>query len=55
MAAAEESKHRDGARVTLREVMVKAGAPEAWLPEDGKVKHEMPKSVPKGLPKPSGS
>lgn len=55
MTAAEESKHRDGARVTLREVMVKAGAPEAWLPEDGKVKHEMPKSVPKGLPKPSGS
>ncbi|MBB5035514.1 Gfo/Idh/MocA family protein [Prosthecobacter vanneervenii] len=55
MAAAEESKHRDGGRVTLREVMVKAGAPEAWLPEDGKAKHEMPKSVPKGLPKPSGS
>lgn len=55
MAAAEESKHRDGARVTLREVMVKAGAPEAWLPEDGRGKHEMPKSVPKGLPKPGGS
>lgn len=55
MAAAEESKHRDGGRVTLREVMVKAGAPEAWLPEDGKVKAEAPKSVPKGLPKPGAS
>ncbi len=52
MAAAEESKHRDGARVTLREVMVKAGAPDAWLPVDGKAKAEVPKSVPKGLPKP---
>ncbi|MDI1313765.1 Gfo/Idh/MocA family oxidoreductase [Prosthecobacter sp.] len=57
MAAAEESKHRDGARVTLREVMVKAGAPEAWLPEDGtaKPKPSSPKSVPKGLPKPGAS
>jgi len=55
MAAAEESKHRDGGRVTLREVMVKAGAPEAWLPEDGRVKAEAPKSVPKGLPKPGAS
>ena len=55
MAAAEESKHRDGARVTLREVMVKAGAPDAWLPEDGKAKPEEPKSVPKGLPKPGSS
>jgi hypothetical protein len=55
MAAAEESKHRDGARVTLREVMVKAGAPEGWLPEDGKAKPEAPKSVPKGLPKPGAS
>ncbi|OYW73515.1 MAG: hypothetical protein B7Z37_21175 [Verrucomicrobia bacterium 12-59-8] len=55
MAAAEESKHRDGARVTLREVMVKAGAPEAWLPEDGKARPAAPKSVPKGLPKPGAS
>ncbi|MDB6006235.1 MAG: hypothetical protein JWR15_3222 [Prosthecobacter sp.] len=55
MAAAEESKHREGARVTLREVMVKAGAPEAWLPEDGTAKPEAPKSVPKGLPKPGNS
>ncbi|WP_395735588.1 Gfo/Idh/MocA family protein [Prosthecobacter sp.] len=57
MAAAEESKLRDGARVTLREVMVKADAPEAWLPEDGTVqpKPEEPKSVEKGLPKPGGS
>ena len=55
MAAAEESKQRDGARVTLREVMVKAGAPEAWLPQDGKAKPEAPKSVPKGLPKPGAS
>ena len=55
MAAAEESKHRDGARVTLREVMVKAGAPDAWLPEDGKAKLEAPKSVEKGLPKPGAS
>ncbi len=55
MAAAEESKHRDGARVTLREVMVKAGSPDAWLPEDGKAKPEAPKSVPKELPKPGTS
>lgn len=55
MAAAEESKQRDGARVTLREVMVKAGAPDAWLPEDGKAKPEAPKSVPKGLPKPGST
>lgn len=55
MEAAEESKSKDGARVTLREVMVKAGAPEAWLPEDGKAKPATPKSVPKGLPKPGGS
>jgi len=55
MAAAEESKHRDGARVTLHEVMVKAGAPDAWLPEDGKAKPEAPRSVPKGLPKPGAS
>ena len=37
MEAAEESKHREGGRVTLREVMVKAGAPDAWLPDDGTV------------------
>lgn len=55
MEAAEESKRRDGARVTLREVMVKAGAPEAWLPEDGKAKPPAPKSVPKGLPQPGSS
>lgn len=55
MEAAEESKCRDGARVTLREVMVKAGAPEAWLPEDGKAKPPPPKSVPKGLPQPGSS
>jgi hypothetical protein len=55
MAAAEECKHHEGSRVTLREVMVKAGAPDAWLPEDGKVKKEAPKSVPKGLPKPGAS
>jgi hypothetical protein len=57
MAAAEESKLRDGARVTLREVMVKAGAPEAWLPEDGtaKAETETPKSVEKGLPKPGAT
>ncbi len=55
MEAAEESKRRDGARVTLRDVMVKAGAPEAWLPEDGKARPPQPKSVPKGLPQPGGS
>jgi hypothetical protein len=55
MEAAEESKRRDGARVFLRDVMVKAGAPEAWLPEDGKAKPAPPKSVPKGLPKPGAS
>ena len=55
MEAAEESKRKDGARITLREVMVKAGAPDVWLPDDGKVKPTTPKSVPKGLPKPGGS
>jgi hypothetical protein len=55
MEAAEESKRRDGKSITLREVMVKAGAPTAWLPEDGKAKPEPPKSVPKGLPQPGGS
>ena len=55
MEAAEESKRRDGKSITLREVMVKAGAPAAWLPEDGKAKPEPPKSVPKGLPQPGGS
>lgn len=55
MEAAEESKRRGGQRVTLREVMVKAGAPEAWLPEDGKAKPAEPKSVPKGLPQPGGA
>jgi len=56
MEAAEESKRQNGARVTLREVMVKAGAPEAWLPEDGTVIAEPP--VPtenKNLPLPGGS
>jgi hypothetical protein len=55
MEAAEESTRRDGAHVSLREVMIKAGAPEAWLPEDGKAKPAPPKSVPKGLPQPGGS
>lgn len=36
MEAAEESKRRDGGPVRLREVLMKAGAPEAWLPDEGK-------------------
>ena len=32
MEAAEESKRLDGQPVRLREVLMKAGAPEAWLP-----------------------
>ncbi len=55
MEAAEESKRRDGDRVTLREVMLKAGAPEAWLPADETVVLQPPKSVQKGLPQPGGS
>lgn len=56
MEAAEESKRRDGARVTLREVMIKAGAPEAWLPDDGSVTAEPPQpTVNKGLPQPGGT
>ncbi len=55
MEAAEESKRRDGARVMLRDVMIKAGAPEAWLPEDGRAKPEPPKSAPKGLPQPGSA
>jgi hypothetical protein len=55
MEAAEESKRRDGKSISLREVMVKAGAPEAWLPEDGKAKPPAPQSGPKGLPQPGGT
>lgn len=56
MEAAEESKRREGARVTLREVMIKAGAPDAWLPDDGTITAEPPKpTVNKGLPLPGGS
>ncbi|MEZ5386793.1 MAG: Gfo/Idh/MocA family oxidoreductase [Prosthecobacter sp.] len=56
MEAAEESKRREGGRVTLREVMVKAGAPDAWLPDDGTVTAEPPKPTEnKGLPQPGGS
>lgn len=33
MEAAEASKRLNGKAVSLREVLVKAGAPEAWLPE----------------------
>ncbi len=33
MEAAEESKRRNGAPIKLRDVLVKAGTPEAWLPE----------------------
>lgn len=32
MEAAEQSKHQNGKPVSLREVLKKAGAPEAWLP-----------------------
>lgn len=32
MEAAEESKRRNGATIQLREVLLKASAPEAWLP-----------------------
>ncbi|MFN0077034.1 MAG: Gfo/Idh/MocA family protein [Prosthecobacter sp.] len=55
MEAAEESKRKDGTRISLREVMVRAGAPEAWLPEDSKAKPAPPKSVPKNLPRPGGT
>ncbi len=56
MEAAEESKRQGGKRVMLRDVMQKAGAPDAWLPQDGKaasVKHPQP-TVKKDLPKPGG-
>lgn len=36
MEAAEESKRRGGRSVSLREVLSKAGAPDAWLPVDPK-------------------
>ncbi len=54
MEAAEESKRREGKAITLHEVMVKAGAPPAWLPEDGKAPLKAdPKSTEnKNLPKP---
>ncbi|WP_346333020.1 Gfo/Idh/MocA family oxidoreductase [Prosthecobacter sp. SYSU 5D2] len=34
MEAAQQSKAKDGKPVTLREVLAKAGAPEAWLPPE---------------------
>lgn len=53
MEAAEESKRQGGKRITLREVMLKAGAPEAWLPEDGKKPAKAPEpTAKKGLPQP---
>lgn len=57
MEAAEESKRLGGKRVMLRDVMKKADAPEAWLPEDGKAQ---PVKGPvttekKGLPQPGGT
>lgn len=57
MEAAEESKRQGGARVLLRDVMVKAGAPEAWLPDDGKAEpaKEPAPTEKKGLPQPGGS
>jgi hypothetical protein len=36
--------------------MVKAGAPDAWLPDDGTITAEPPKpTVNKGLPLPGGT
>ena len=53
MEAAEESKRQKGKSVMLRDVMVKAGSPEAWLPTDGKVIIEAPKPTKeKNLPVP---
>lgn len=54
MEAAEESKRQGGKRVMLRDVMVKAGAPEAWLPDDGKAApaKEPAPTEKKGLPQP---
>ena len=53
MEAAEESKRQKGKSVMLREVMVKAGCPEEWLPSDGKVVIEAPKPTKeKNLPAP---
>jgi len=53
MEAAEESKRRDGKSITLREVMIKAGAPETWLPTDGKAPIAAPKPTEKkNLPQP---
>lgn len=54
MEAAEESRRQGGARVLLRDVMKKAGAPDAWLPDDGKAapaKEPVPTEK-KGLPQP---
>ncbi len=57
MEAAEESKRQGGARVLLRDVMVQAGAPEAWLPDDGKAAppKETAPTENKGLPQPGGT
>lgn len=55
MEAAEESKRRGGKSITLREVMVKAGAPEEWLPADGKHVTQAPKPTEKKNLPPPGS
>jgi hypothetical protein len=55
MEAAEESKRRGGKSITLREVMTKAGAPEEWLPSDGKNVTLVPKPTEKKNLPPPGS
>jgi hypothetical protein len=37
MEAAEESRRQSGRSVRLREVLLRAGAPEAWLPQEEEV------------------
>lgn len=55
MEAAEESKRRGGKSITLREVLSKAGAPDAWLTADPKAAAPPPPTKPtekKNLPQP---
>ena len=42
MEAAEESQRQGGRRVRLRDVLQRAGAPEAWLPQDEKAAARTP-------------
>jgi len=56
MEAAQESKRQNGKVVTLREVLTKAGAPDAWLPAQPSKPGAKPETITQPTPGPkSGS